>query len=106
MGGRGSHATYWHSCYALKFRVCLFIHVSVAMALRVVCCVGRSHTGAIAAAATYAISSRVVRRVLERGKMEGERREVVPFEELPNLPKPVIPRIDLGIERTDVLALQ
>lgn len=36
----------------------------------------------------------------------GERREVVPFEELPNLPEPVIPHIDLGIEREDVLALQ
>lgn len=36
VGGRGLHAACWHSCCALKFRVCLFIHVSVAMALR--CC--------------------------------------------------------------------
>ena len=30
---------------------------------------------------------------------------LVPFEELPNLPKAVIPQIDLGIQRVDVEAL-
>ena len=30
----------------------------------------------------------------------------LPFEQLPNLPKPVVPHIDLGITREDVLAIQ
>lgn len=30
----------------------------------------------------------------------------LPFEELPNLPKPVVSRIDLGITREDVLAIE
>ena len=30
----------------------------------------------------------------------------LPFEQLPNLPKPVIPQIDLGIQRIDVLAIK
>lgn len=29
----------------------------------------------------------------------------LPFEELPNLPKPVIPKIDLGLRRADVKAM-
>ena len=29
----------------------------------------------------------------------------VPFEDLPNLPKPIIPKIDLGIERIELEAL-
>ena len=48
-------------------------------------------------------------------QMAGKRKETetqvvraseLAFEELPNLPKPRIHQIDLGIERTDVLALQ
>ncbi len=30
----------------------------------------------------------------------------LPFERLPNLPRPVIPQIDLSISRVDVLAIQ
>lgn len=30
---------------------------------------------------------------------------MVPFQELPNLPKALIPQIDLGIERVDVESL-
>ncbi len=30
----------------------------------------------------------------------------LPFDHLPNLPRPVIPRIDLGLSRVDVLAIQ
>ena len=31
---------------------------------------------------------------------------LLPFEQLPNLPRPLVPEIDLGIEHTDLLALQ
>ena len=34
------------------------------------------------------------------------RASMLPFEQLPNLPKPVIPTIDLGIKRTDLLAIE
>ena len=34
------------------------------------------------------------------------RASLLPFEELPNLPKPLIPEIDLGIRREDVLAIE
>ena len=30
----------------------------------------------------------------------------LPFEQLPNLPKPVIHEIDLGVRREDVLAIE
>ena len=35
---------------------------------------------------------------LQTPKRDGE----TPFEELPNLPKPVIPQIDLNIQRMDI----
>ncbi len=51
--------------------------------------------------------------VVPHGKMETCSKQstvssLVPFEELPNLPKPIIPYIDLGIEHVDLesLALQ
>ena len=31
---------------------------------------------------------------------------LLPFEQLPNLPKPVVHEIDLGIRRQDVLAIE
>lgn len=31
---------------------------------------------------------------------------MLPFEQLPNLPKAVIPTIDLGITKTDLLAIE
>ena len=31
---------------------------------------------------------------------------LLPFEQLPNLPKPVVHEIDLGIRREDVLAIE
>ena len=34
------------------------------------------------------------------------RASLLPFEQLPNLPKPLIPEIDLGIRREDVLAIE
>lgn len=30
----------------------------------------------------------------------------IPFEHLPNLPRALVPQIDLGISRVDVLAIQ
>ena len=34
------------------------------------------------------------------------RASLLPFEQLPNLPKPIVPEIDLGIKREDVLAIE
>ena len=34
------------------------------------------------------------------------RASLLPFEQLPNLPKPLVPEIDLGIRREDVLAIE
>ena len=34
------------------------------------------------------------------------RASLLPFEQLPNLPKALIPEIDLGIKREDVLAIE
>ena len=34
------------------------------------------------------------------------RASMLPFEQLPNLPKPIVPEIDLGIKREDVLAIE
>ncbi len=38
-------------------------------------------------------------------EMQDVRTSELPFEQLPNLPPPVIPKIDLGIARIDVMAL-
>ena len=34
------------------------------------------------------------------------RASMLPFEQLPNLPRPVVHEIDLGIKREDVLAIE
>ena len=34
------------------------------------------------------------------------RASLLPFEQLPNLPKPIVPEIDLGITREHVLAIE
>jgi len=41
----------------------------------------------------------------EGGLQVVARTSELPFEKLPNLPLPVLPRIDLGISRVDVMAL-
>lgn len=41
-----------------------------------------------------------------RDLVPSSRASLLPFEQLPNLPKPVVPEIDLGIKREDVLALE
>ena len=44
--------------------------------------------------------------VREGGELAVVKASRLPFEELPNLPKAVIPHIDLGISREDVLAIK
>lgn len=34
------------------------------------------------------------------------RASMLPFEQLPNLPKPIVPEINLGIRREDVHAIE
>lgn len=41
----------------------------------------------------------------EEGEVQVVRTSELPFEQLPNLPPAVIPQIDLGISRVNVMAL-
>ena len=42
---------------------------------------------------------------MESSAVQTPSSSLVPFENLPNLPKPIIPQIDLGIQRVDVESL-
>ncbi len=68
-----------------------------------VCTHARYHgkRGGIATSACTYIES----KIMETGDKQVTVTSLVPFEELPNLPKAVIPQIDLGVEHVDLEAL-
>lgn len=42
----------------------------------------------------------------EEVALQAAKTSLLPFEDLPNLPRPLVPQIDLDIDHTDLLALQ
>ena len=104
-----------------EFRVFLFTHVTVAMATTA----SREELAKYEVGGVQSVDSSVLSRREKEGEilsqaMEGGvvaltnpgkdlvpvRASLLPFEQLPNLPKPIVPEIDLGIKREDVLAIE
>lgn len=58
--------------------------------------------------ATVHVFEKVMENEAERMALQVARVSQLPFEQLPNLPRPLVPEIDLGIEDTsaDLLAVQ